>query len=65
MIFLPIVLIFGAYQLGVFAPGSLAFLSEVPDSAAVTLSCFLPLVPLAGMGISYLISCRVMERKEF
>lgn len=65
VIFLPIVLIFGAYQLGVFAPGSLAFLSEVPDSAAVTLSCFLPLVPLAGMGISYLISCRVMERKEF
>ena len=65
VIFLPIVLIFGAYQLGVFAPGSLAFLSEVPDSAAVTLSCFLPLVPLAGMGISYLISCRIMEQKEF
>ena len=65
VIFAPIVLIFGAYQLGIFGPGSLSFLSSVPDSTVVTLSFFLPIVPLAGMWVSYLISCRVMEQKEF
>lgn len=65
VIFAPIVLLFGAYQLGLFAPGSLSFLSSTPDSTVVTLSFFFPIVPLAGMWVSYLISCSVMERKEF
>lgn len=65
VIFAPIVLIFGAYQLGVFGAGSLSFLSSAPDSTMVTLSFLFPILPLAGMWVSYLISCRVMEQKEF
>ena len=65
VIFAPIVLIFGAYQLGVFGAGSLSFLSSAPDSTMVTLSFLFPILPLAGMWVSYLISCRIMEQKEF
>lgn len=65
VIFAPIVLLFGAYQLGVFGTGSLSFLSSVPDLTVVKLSFFLPIIPLLGMWASYLISCRVMEQKEF
>ena len=65
VIFAPIVLLLGAYQLGLFSPGSLSFLSSVPDSSVVRLSFFFPLLPLAGMWLSYRVSCRVMEGKEF
>ena len=65
VIFAPIVLIFGAYQLGVFGADSLSFLSSAPDSTMVQLSFLFPILPLAGMWVSYLISCRVMEQKEF
>lgn len=65
VIFAPIVLIFGAYQLGVFGAYSLSFLSSAPDSTMVQLSFLFPILPLAGMWVSYLISCRVMEQKEF
>ncbi|MGO5022810.1 ABC-2 transporter permease [Lawsonibacter sp. LCP25S3_G6] len=65
VIFAPIVLLFGAYQLGVFGAGSLSFLSSVPDPMVVKLSFFLPIIPLLGMWASYLISCRIMEQKEF
>ena len=65
IIFGPIVLLFGAYQLGFFGADSLSFLSSIPDRTAVTLSFFLPIVPLAGMGLSYLIACRIVENKEF
>ena len=65
MIFAPIVLLFGAYQLGLFSPGSLSFLSSVPDRTAVSLSFLFPILPLAGMWVSYRISCRIMEQKEF
>lgn len=65
VIFAPIVLLFGAYQLGFFSPGSLSFLSSTPDSTAVKLSFALPLIPLAGMWVSYMISCRIMAQKEF
>ena len=65
VIFAPIVLIFGAYQLGVFGADSLSFLSSAPDSTMVQLSFLFPILPLAGLWVSYLISCRVMEQKEF
>ncbi len=64
VIFAPIVLLFGAYQLGFFSPGSLSFLSSTPDSTVVKLSFLLPIVPLAGMWVSYMISCRIMAQKE-
>lgn len=65
VVFAPIVLLFGAYQLGLFGEGSLSFLRGIPDDTVVTLSFFFPIIPLLGMGLSYLISCRIMEDKEF
>lgn len=65
VIFAPIVLVFGAYQLGVFETGNLSFLTAIPDQTVITLSFFLPIIPLSGMGLSYLISCRIMMDKEF
>ena len=65
VIYLPIVLLFCGWQLGLFGADSLSFLSSTPDATVVKLSFFLPIVPLAGMWVSVLISCRSMEQKEF
>ena len=63
VIFLPIILLFGAYKLGLL--DSLSFLLELPDAVVIPFLLLLPLLPLLGMGVSYLISCRILERKEF
>lgn len=63
VLFLPIVLLFGAFKLGLL--GGLAFLLKLPDATVITFLFLLPLLPLVGMGVSYLISCRILERKEF
>lgn len=63
VIFLPIVLLFGAFKLGLL--GGLAFLLKLPDATVITFLFLLPLLPLVGMGVSYLISCRILEGKEF
>lgn len=63
VIFLPIILLFGAFKLGLL--GGLAFLLKLPDATVITFLFLLPLLPLMGMGVSYLISCRILEHKEF
>lgn len=63
VLFLPIVLLFGAFKLGLL--GGLAFLLKLPDATVITFLFLLPLLPLVGMGVSYLISCRILEGKEF
>ena len=63
VIFLPIILLFGAYKMGLLS--GLYFLKQIPEAAAITLLFLFPLLPLLGMGVSYLISCRILERKEF
>lgn len=63
VIFLPIILLFGAYKLGML--NNLSFLLELPDAVVIPFLLLLPLLPLLGMGVSYLISCRILERKEF
>lgn len=63
VIFLPIFLLFGAYKLGLL--NRLSFLLELPDAVVIPFLLLLPLLPLAGMGLSYLIACRILERKEF
>lgn len=63
VIFLPIVLLFGAFKLGLL--GGLSFLLKLPDATVITFLFLLPLLPLVGMGVSYLISCRILEGKEF
>lgn len=63
VIFLPIILLFGAYKIGLL--DGLSFLEQIPESTAIAASLLLPLLPLLGMGVSYLISCRILEQKEF
>ena len=62
VILLPIVLLFLAYKMGVSA--NLTFLNRLPDSVVLSLFALVPLAALAGLVISFLISCRIMERKE-
>lgn len=62
VIFLPTILLFVAFKLELL--GGLAFLLELPDAVVIPF-LLLPLLPLLGMGISFLISCRILERKEF
>ena len=64
IIFLPIILLFGAAQLGLFQDLDLSFLDQMPDPLLVGFFSLTALIPLLGMVVSYLISCRIMERKE-
>lgn len=63
VIFLPIILLFGAYKLGLL--NNLAFLLKLPDAVVIPFLLLLPLLPLMGMVVSFLISCRILEEKEF
>lgn len=65
VIFVPVLLFFGAYQLGLISSGTLATLEALPESALLAGAGLTALLPLLGMGISYGISCRILEGKEF
>lgn len=63
--FRPLLLFFGAYKLGLFEGIDLSSLDRMPESTVLAVGSLLPLIPLLGLGLSYLISCRIMEQKEF
>ena len=63
VIFLPIILLVGASKLGLL--DGLSFLEQIPEASAIAFVLLLPFLPLLGMGVSYLISCRILEHKEF
>ena len=63
VIFLPIVLLVGASKLGLL--DGLSFLEQIPETTAIAFVLLLPLLPLLGMGVSPIISCRILEHKEF
>lgn len=63
VIFLPIILLVVASKLGML--DGLSFLEQIPEATASAFALLLPLLPLLGMVASYLISCRILERKEF
>ena len=60
VVFLPVLLIVGGAQLGL-----LDGLNSLSDTAMLAIFVALALVPVAGLLVSYLVSCRIMERKEF
>lgn len=60
IIFIPVILLVLAGQMG-----WLKGLSDLPEETALALFSVLPLLPLVGLPVSYLISCRVVEKKEF
>lgn len=59
VIFLPILLIVGAYYLG-----ALDALAALPDLALVILGILIPLLPLVGIWVSYRLSCSFLEHKQ-
>lgn len=63
VVFFPVIALFLAYKLGFQA--DLSFLDRLPAPAALGLFALVPLTALAGMWISWLISCRVAAGKEF
>lgn len=60
IIFIPVILIVLAAR-----AGWLDNLEQLPPSVVLPLLCLIPLVILLGLPVSYLISCRVVEQKEF
>lgn len=63
IVFLPVIALFLAYRLGLHH--SLAFLDQMSDAAVMGLFALVPLLSLAGLGVSFLASCRIAARKEF
>ena len=60
IIFIPVILIVLAAR-----AGWLDNLEQLPLSVVLPLLCLIPLVILLGLPVSYLISCRIVEQKEF
>ena len=65
VIFVPVVLLFGGAQLGLFDGLALSFLNELSQGALVGCFSLTAIIPFLAMGVSYLISCRIVEGKEF
>lgn len=59
IVFLPVIALVGAAQLG-----WLDWLDQVPESYVISLFALAALLPLLGFPVSWLVSCRIMERKE-
>ena len=60
IIFIPVILIILAARAGL-----LDGLEQIPTSMVLHLLCLVPLVILLGLPVSYLVSCRIVEQKEF
>ena len=65
VIFVPAILLFGAYQLGLISAETFAALEALPEATLLAGAGLMALLPLLGMGVSYWISCRFLEGKEF
>ena len=60
IVFIPVILLVLAAR-----AGWLDWLEQIPPSTALPLLCLVPLVILLGLPVSYLISCRIVDGKEF
>lgn len=66
VIFLPIIAVFGAAKLGMLdGLRNFSALDQLPERSVLGLFSLVPVAALAGLGVSYFISCRIVERKEF
>ncbi len=63
VVFLPLAAIFLAYRMGVHVDTSA--LDRMPQGALLALFALIPLGGLALAAVSWLISCRIVEKKEF
>lgn len=63
IIFVPVIALFLAYRTGVHV--DLSSLEGIPEAALVGGIALFPLTGLLALGVSYLISCRIVEGKEY
>lgn len=62
IIFAPMILFFLAARLELL---DLSGLNSVSEETVLLICALLPVVGLAGLGLSYLVACRIYEQKEF
>ena len=65
VIFIPFIAIFLLLEFGPDLGLSLEFLNQLPELNALGVIALLPLAGLACLGLSFLISCRIVDRKGF
>ena len=65
VVFVPTIVLFGGYKLGLLDSLDLSWINHLPDAGILLLFSLVPLTALAGLVTSFLISCRIMEKKEF
>lgn len=62
IVFAPVILLFLAVRLGLL---DLSGLSAISEGTVLLVCSLMPVAGVAGLGLSYLISCRIYEKKEF
>lgn len=65
VVFLPTLLLFGAGKLGLLDSLDLSWIDSLSSVGVLGLFALVPLVALAGLAVSWLCSCRILEQKEF
>ena len=65
VIFIPFIAIFLLLEFGPDLGLSLEFLNQMPETSALGVIALLPLAGLVCLGLSFLLSCRIVDRKEF
>ncbi|MGE4276266.1 MAG: ABC-2 transporter permease [Lawsonibacter sp.] len=65
VVFLPVIAVFGAAKLGMLDGLNLAALDQMSAASVLGAFALVPLAAVIGLGISYFLSCRIVERKEF
>lgn len=62
IVFVPVILLFLAARLELL---DLSGLNAISEGTVLLVCSLLPVAGVAGLGLSYLISCRIYEKKEF
>ena len=65
VVFVPLIMLFGGYKLGLLDKVDRSWIGNLPDVGILLLFSLVPLGALAGLAVSFLISCRIVEQKEF
>jgi len=65
VIFIPTLALFAGTKMGLLDRVDWSWLDRLSQGAVLGLFALLPAAALGGLGLSWLISCRIMEKKEF
>jgi len=65
VILIPWIVLLGVYKLGLMPEMDFSALERLSQTSILLLFSLIPLTALAGLGLSWLISCRIVERKEY